>query len=258
MAAASCTLWSQSAIPGGAYSISSALPGRSRSARDRESVVDGHGACWSPTCCGEKSSSACLRSCVAVGHGDCGLFMAAREELRNSVSTVVDDGFVQAAETRSGIGGQYSMPSDLMTSTMKSDPERFSVRIEHGGRFSLKRFRHGLRSARAEDLSLLRVRHRRHCRERGCAHCGPFQKFAPIDRFFFGFSHCNFRSSRTEILFMPIDFPPEWPAYASAIEVQRVLRFQWSNAWTHQNLRAESAPGWLLAAVPPSTRFPRP
>ena len=54
--------------------------------------------------------------------------MAAGDQLRFLIAAIIDDGFVQAAEAGAGIGADYSMPSDLMTSTMKSEPGRVSVR----------------------------------------------------------------------------------------------------------------------------------
>ena len=63
-------------------------------------VVNGHGGMLQadrPVAGGGQWLAGCLG--ITMPHGDCGFFMQAGNEFRALVSTVVDNGFMQAAET---------------------------------------------------------------------------------------------------------------------------------------------------------------
>ncbi len=130
------------------------------------------------------------------------------------------------------------MPSDLITSTMKSDPERFSVRTSStAGVSASSSFGMGCAVPARETSACCAFATAGIAASAAAPAAAPFQKFAPIDRFFFGFSHRSFRWSRKEILFMPIDFPSEWPALCQRHTSVKRAPIPMENAWTHQIVR---------------------
>ncbi len=166
-------------------------------------VINGHGGMLEPDgAVREYGDGLAFDLRVPVSHGHGGLFMAAGDEFGILVAAIVDDGFVQAAEARSGIG------ADVLDAQRLDDVDHeigagaaFGENFEAGWRADL-RFRwnrRGRRNARrVAGFDLLSVRTRRISRDYRGADGGALQEAAAIHgagRFprvrgiVFGFTH---------------------------------------------------------------------